>query len=72
MAKCSYIGLDDIQEEKVYDHRYVLCKVVSSEPFKSPSYGSIVFLVQDIVSKTNKVIRVSVYDPPSSWGNFCF
>lgn len=71
MAKYSFISLDDLQHEKTYEHRYILCRVIS-ETFKSPNDGSIIFLVQDIREKTNRVIRVSVYEPPSSWGMFCF
>jgi hypothetical protein len=71
LAKHSPLSFEDLKDEGTYDHRYILCKVIS-DAYKSPNHGSIAFLVKDLQSVSNRVIRVSIYDSPSSWGLFCF
>lgn len=71
IAKHSLIGFDEINLERKYDHRYIVCKVIS-ETFKSSNHGSISFLVEDVGTESKKIFRVSVYEAPSSWGTFCF
>ena len=71
MAKYSLMSLDDLEDEDEYQSRYIMCKVIC-QPMKEMKSGSFEFLVKDNSHKTERVVRVTVENPPPNWGLFSF